>query len=119
MRISFLIVGVLLFMASGCRHAASVYEQDDLVTIAHNKYSEYTLLVYENSEGRSRKVLRRKGVCELVLIEQDNGAFLLKERGHEAKILSLASLQAVEAHLESLLFKNNPTEEDRAALGAS
>lgn len=119
MRISFWAVCIVMLLASGCRHTATVYEQDDLVTIAHNKYSEYTLLVYENTHGRTRKVLRRKGVCEMVLIEQDNGAYVLKERGHEAKTLSLLALQAVEAHLEALLYNNSPPEEHQSVLGAS
>ena len=71
------LAGALLLM--GCRTTASVYERDDLVTITHNKESDYTLLIYQSPTGRIRNVLRRKGVCELLLYETNDGDFFLVE----------------------------------------
>ncbi|MFK7846421.1 MAG: hypothetical protein AB8G77_14070 [Rhodothermales bacterium] len=102
------LVGTIVF--TGCKSTSSAYEKDDLITIAHNRGSDYTLLVYRSTKGRTRKVLRRKGVCELLLIESDEGEFFLKERGQEPRKLPLTSVQAVEAHLDELIYNKSPGE---------
>lgn len=104
---SLLMVLVCTFVLTGCKSTSSAYEKDDLVTIAHNSSSDYTLLVYRSTKGRTRKVLRRKGVCELLLIESDEGEFFLKERGQEARKLPLTSVIAVEAHLDELIYNKS------------
>ena len=117
MRKSLLVVVLSTFVFAGCQSTSSAYEKDDLVTITHNSGSDYTLLVYRSTKGRTRKVLRKKGVCELLLIETDEGEFYLKERGQEARKLPLASVVAVEAHLEDLIYNNAPADSDAAIEG--
>ena len=92
------------FIFMGCSSTASIYEKDDLITIAHNSGSEYTLLIYRSAQGRTRKVLRKQGICELFLMETDEGEFVLKERGQEPKKLSAATIAAVEAKLDELVY---------------
>ncbi len=99
-----MVIAAGAFLLMGCKSTASVYERDDLVTITHNKESDYTLLVYQSATGRIRKVLRRKGVCELLLFEADDGNFFLKERGHEPKKLTAMTMQSVQAHLDKLIY---------------
>ena len=104
MRLLLVVLAAGLLLFSGCRSTASVYERDDLITIAHNKGSDYTLLVYQSATGRIRKVLRRNGVCELLLFEADDGDFYLKERGNEAKKLTAITMESVQAHLDKLIY---------------
>lgn len=102
-RLVFLLILCLTFIA-GCKRTGSIYEQEDLVTIAHNSGSDYTLLVYRDTRGKTRKVLRRKGICEMMLVETDTGEFLFKERGHDARLVFGAGLELVESHIESLIY---------------
>ncbi len=95
----------LMLTLTGCARTSNIYESDDLVSIVHNNATDYTLLVYENTSGRTRQVLRRKGICELLLIETDEGTYILKERGQEPRKLSASTVAAVQAHLEELVLE--------------
>ena len=97
------VVGALLFL-TGCAQSSPLYENDDLVSIAHNEVTDYTLLIYRSTEGTTRKVLRRKGVCELMLIETKKGEFWLKERGEDTRKLNETMVSAVKAQLQELVF---------------
>jgi hypothetical protein len=96
---------VLLLATAGCSRTTSIYESDDLVSIIHNNATEYTLLVYQDTAGRSLQVLRRKGICELMLIELGEGDYLLKEQGRDYRKLSSSSVVAIRSHMEELVLQ--------------
>lgn len=106
-----------LAVSAGCKSTRTIYEQEDLITIAHNSGSDYTLLVYRNTRGQTRKVLRRKGICEMMLVETDSGEFLFKERGHEAKLVVGAGLRAIETHIEGLIYQPAQMTDNASAEG--
>ena len=98
-------VWVLFFTIAclmGCSSSVNL-GRDDLVRIMHNSESEYTLLVYQSPTGKLRKVLRKKGVCELLLIEAEDGDVWLKERGADMRLLTEAHTILVEAQLHALI----------------
>ncbi len=97
---------LLAVLFTGCKSTSSVHERDDLITIAHNAKSDYTLIVYRSEAGRMRKVLRKGGICELLLIETDKGQFLLKERGQEPRKLSARNVLDLESNLQDLIYNN-------------
>ena len=99
---------VLSLFLCRCAGQSFIYESDDLETIAHNRTNDYTLLTYRNTWGGSRQVLRRKGVCEMMLIETDEGEFLLKERGQEPRRIGPSALGEIEARIEQIMF-SEPT----------
>ncbi len=92
-------------ITSGCATTSSVYEEEDLVTVAHNKASDYTLLIYKTQDGLSKQVLRHKGVCELMLIETKRGEFVLKERGEELRKLEAEAVPAVLDRIEHFVYE--------------
>ena len=112
MRTYLLAILLSAFVFSGCKSTSSIYEKDDLITITHNSGSEYTLLTYRSVQGRTRKVLRRQGVCELLLIETDEGDYVLKERGQDPKKLSAATVAAVQTHLDELVYGTGEPENE-------
>lgn len=91
---------------SGCARTVPRYENEDLVTIVHNEVSDYTLLVYRTGSGVTHQVLRRKGVCEMVLTETPAGEFLLKERGEAPRKINARMVAAVKNHLHELIYTN-------------
>lgn len=104
MRIVFLVV-IIVFGLTGCRSVGSIYEQEDLVTIAHNNVSDYTLLVYQDTRGRTRKVIRRKGICEMMLVEVGAGEYLFKERGRDARVVMGENVVNIETYIEELIYR--------------
>ncbi len=99
------LVGMLVVGLAGCGSTGSIYEREDLVTIAHNNISDYTLLVYQDTKGRTRKVIRRKGICEMMLVEMASGEYLFKERGRDARMVMPASVVDIEAYIEKIIYK--------------
>ena len=59
--------------------------QYDLVSMMHNTENGYTLLVYHDGLGEARHVLRREGICEVVITYAANGAIKLQERGRQER----------------------------------
>ena len=104
----------------GCASTSSVHEQNDLVTIAHNNHTDYTLITYRSTEGYLRKVLRRDGVFELLLMENEKGDFYLKEKGQEPRRLTARNLIDLEASLQELIYDTAvPTQQAPPAQGSS
>ena len=104
MKYSLLLAICIATLLSGCARTSPLHEAEDLVTIAHNKVTDYTLLVYRNEDGSTRQVLRRKGVCEMTLIETHAGEFILKERGEASRKLNETMVEAVQSHLHDLIY---------------
>ena len=104
------LVLALVFL-SGCARTAELHELDDLLTIAHNEVTDYTLLVYRNPNGTIRRVLRRKGVCEMMLIETMAGDYYLKERGETVRKLEPTMISAVKSHLHELVYNKSIDQE--------
>lgn len=89
---------VLLPFLSAC---ASTQELDlyeyDLVAMVHNSDNGYTLMVYQDVLGEARHVLRRNGICEVILTYTPSGAIKLNERGrHERTLMSYEAGQLTE-----------------------
>ena len=107
-------------IAAGCTSTSSVHEQNDLVTIAHNNNTDYTLITYRSSDGYLRKVLRKDGVFELLLMENEKGDFFLKERGQEPRRLTARNVIDLEASLQELIYDTSlPTQQMPPAQGSS
>lgn len=81
----------------------SQYEQEDLVSVQHNRDNAYTLLIYRNALGQVRYVLRRQGVCEMVLTRTETGALLLKERGRAERPVDADEAHRLTRRLETLV----------------
>lgn len=112
------VIGTLLLMLiglTGCQSTTPNLGRDDLVTIVHNQESEYTLLVYQSPTGKLRKVLRRKGVCELQLIEAEDGDVWLKERGAEPRLLKDEHIMVIEEQLNAMVYDHQEPEEQADA----
>ncbi len=96
---------VISFMLSACAgtDALRTYEHDDLVSVQHNEANSYTLLTYLDSLGQTRQVLRRHGVCELVVTYTFTGEILLKERGREERVIEAVEASRITRHINAAL----------------
>ncbi len=73
-----------LLCACATTDSLKLYEYD-LVSMIHNSENGYTLLVYHDGLGEARHVLRREGICEVVITYTSSGAIKLQERGRQER----------------------------------
>ena len=81
------------------------YERDALVSMRHNKHNDYTVLVYRDPLGQLRQVVRRKGVCEMVVTYTASGDITLKARGEGLRRLQPAEADVLSLHIKALLHQ--------------
>ncbi|MGI9175492.1 MAG: hypothetical protein ACR2GR_09275 [Rhodothermales bacterium] len=84
------------------------YENDDLVSMRHNQNTDYTVLVYRDSLGQLRQVVRKQGVCEMVITYTVTGDILLKERGEGPRRLQPSEADVLSHRIKTLL-RRKPT----------
>ncbi len=80
--------------------------QYDLVSMIHNSENGYTLLVYHDGLGEARHVLRREGICEVVITYTSNGAIKLKERGRQERRIDSYEAGQWTGQINALLRKS-------------
>lgn len=86
------------------------YENDDLISMRHNKHNDYTVLVYRDPLGQLRQVVRRKGVCEMVITYTVSGDITLKARGEDLRRLQPAEADDLSRHIKTLLRQKQTTQ---------
>ena len=108
---SFVFVFVLSCFLGGCATSSPVrspkpahsYENDDLISMRHNENTDYTVLVYRDSLGQLRQVVRKQGVCEMVITYTVTGDILLKERGEDPRRLQPSEADVLSHRIKTLL----------------
>ncbi|WP_457653376.1 hypothetical protein [Rhodocaloribacter sp.] len=100
-----IIMIMMSFVLSACAATDVVrtYERDDLVSVQHNDANSYTLLTYLDSLGQTRQVLRRYGVCEIVVTYTLTGEILLKERGRGERVIGAVEASRITRHINAVL----------------
>ena len=98
----FMLLTILLL--AGCSPKHNVYEASDLISLTHNPQTDFTLLVYRDRIGRTSQVLRRKGVVEFVLSQDESGMMSLKERGKELREIDSDMYHALVLFIDQVLF---------------
>ena len=78
---------------------------DDLLAVRHNDQNDYMLLVYRDPIGQTRHVLRRNGVCEIVMTYTIDGKILLKTRGKKEGDISPVEAGRITQRINNLLKK--------------
>jgi hypothetical protein len=97
---------LFFLLYSGCSSTKPVspyYENDDLVAVQYNTETAYTLLIYQDQEGQTRHVLRKRGVCELVITYSGADDIALKERGAPERKITVAEAFQVTKFINSRL----------------
>jgi len=96
---------VMSFVLGACAETDVVrtYERDDLVSVQHNNANSYTLLTYLDALGQTRQVLRRHGVCEIVVTYSLTGEILLKERGRGERVIGAVEASRITRHINAVL----------------
>ena len=74
----------------------------------HNADNDYTLLVYQDVGGEARHVLRRGGICELVVTYATDGTIWLEERGYPKQAISSYEAGQITDRLNALLDTRAP-----------
>ena len=74
----------------------------------HNQNTNYTVLVYRDALGQLRQVVRKQGVCEMVITYTVTGDILLKERGADPRRLQPREADVL-AHRIKTLLRRKPT----------
>lgn len=93
-----------ILLLTGCSPKPNVYETSDLISLTHNPQTDFTLLVYRDRIGRTSQVLRRKGVVEFVLSQDETGLMSLKERGKELREIDSDLYHALVIFIDQVLF---------------
>lgn len=94
----------------------STYESEDLLSIQHNEYNNYMLMVYRDALGQTRHVLRRNGVAEIVLTYTLEGNIELKTRGKKVKLIQAIEAGHVTQRINSLLQAGPSEKSDIASI---
>ena len=92
-----------LLSACASTDLLNTYESDELVQVQHNQLNDYTLLIYNDPMGQTRHVLRKRGICELVITYTHTGAIQLKERGRDARTIGAVEAGRVTRHINDLM----------------
>ncbi len=92
-----------LLTACATSNEIATYEHDDLISVQHNDENSYTLLIYRDAVGQTRHVLRRSGVCELVITYSLKGDILVKERGEGERVITAIEASRLTRHINTLL----------------
>ncbi len=92
------------FCLSGCGATLNAsYESHDLLVVQHNTYNDYMLMVYRDAMGQTRHIVRRRGVCEMVLTYELDGDILLKARGEKVRSVDAFEAARLTYRINSLL----------------
>ena len=104
---SLTVLALAVFLLSGCASAGYMaeYEGEDLLAVRHNEDNDYMLLVYRDTIGQTRQVLRRNGVCEIVMTYTIDGKILLKRRGKKENNISPKEAGRITHRINRLLQK--------------
>ena len=105
---------VIVILLSGCASVepTNYYESEDLLGVQHNEYNDYSLLVYRDTLGQTRHVLRRHGVTEIVLTYTIEGKIKLKARGKRERFIEPTEAGHITQRINGLLkarYGNNAT----------
>lgn len=99
----------LIVALSGCRPAVTLLEQEDLVSILHNKETDYTLLVYLRPDGFERRVVRQGGQFVLMLERRGWEEYVLVEPGARPRRLEGRELMVQMERIDTLVFGDAET----------
>jgi hypothetical protein len=99
-----LFLAMTALCVAGCGTWRPAYnESDDLLVIQHNTYNDYLLMVYRDVLGQTRHVLRRGGICEVVLTYELDGSIRLKTRGKRERKIDAYEAGRLTLRINSLL----------------
>ena len=73
------------------------------MSVQHNDYNDYILLVYRDPLGQTRHVLRRHGVTEVVLTYTIEGKIKLKARGKKERLIQPLEAGHITQRINGLL----------------
>lgn len=99
------LLALLLSLTAACASTNEIatYEHDDLISVQHNDENSYTLLIYRDAVGQTRHVLRRSGICELVVTYTLTGDILMKERGEGERVITAVEASRLTHHINTLI----------------
>ena len=69
----------------------------------HNQNTDYTVLVYRDPRGQLRQVVRKQGVCEMIITYTVTGDILLKTRDEDLRRLQPHEADALAQEIKTLL----------------
>ena len=104
------IIAVFLITCVGCRSVeeTNYFEAEDLMSVQHNDYNDYILLVYRDPLGQTRHVLRRYGITEMVLTYTIEGKIVLKARGKKERVIKPTEAGHITQRINGLLNASEP-----------
>lgn len=109
-----LLAFVLPCFLGACASTSSMpvpaYENDNLISMRHNKHNGYTLLTYRDPLGQVRQVVRKKGVCEMVITYSVSGDVTLKARGEDVRHLQPTEAIDLTRRIKALLRERRHTQ---------
>ena len=104
------ILALAVLMCVGCAtvEETNYFEAEDLMSVQHNEFNDYILLVYRDPLGQTRHVLRRYGITEIVLTYTIEGKIVLKARGKKEREIKPTEAGHITQRINGLLNASEP-----------